>query len=260
MNRITEKFRNLQKDGKKAFIGFITSGDPNLRKTVDFALALENAGVDILELGVPFSDPVAEGVVIQSASERALSNGIKIDNIFEMTAELRERTQIPLLYMLYINSIYVYGKEKFFQNCQRVGVDGVIIPDLPFEEQGEVAEAAARYGVFNISLVAPTSKERIAKIAANAEGFIYCVSSGGVTGVRKDFTTDFGEFSEEIRKHAKVPIAVGFGISDPETAKKLSLYFDGVIMGSAFVRLIAEHGADAAGYISELAKNVRGAL
>lgn len=260
MNRIDAKFEKLRKEGRKAFIAFITSGDPNVALTYEYVLELEKNGVDILELGVPFSDPVAEGPVIQDASERALIEGIKIDDIFELVRRVRTKTEMPLTFMIYMNCIYHYGKERFFENCRKVGLDGVIIPDLPFEEQWEVSGLAKKYGVYSIFLISPTSQERIKEIAEEAEGFIYFVSSKGVTGMRNSFSTDFEEFSNEIKKYSKVPVAVGFGISNSKQAKELSAYFDGIIMGSAFVNLIAEHEKDAGKYIAELAAEVRAAM
>jgi tryptophan synthase alpha chain len=257
-NRIDKKFNEL--NGKKAFIAFITSGDPSLEATVEFALALEEAGVDILELGVPFSDPVAEGPVIQAASERALKAGAKTDLVFDMVKKLRQKTDMPLLFMMYMNCIYVYGTEKFFKNCRDAGIDGVIVPDLPFEEQWEVKEASEKYGVHSILLLAPTSEGRIKKIASAAKGFLYCVSSRGVTGTRSAFTTDFEAFSSEIKKYSTAPAVVGFGISSPAQAKELSVYFDGVIMGSAFVKIIEEYGKDAAKHLKRLASETRAAI
>jgi len=259
-NRIDLKFNELKQKNKKAFIAFITSGDPTLDMTYEFALALFEAGVDILELGVPFSDPVAEGPVIQAASERALKAGAKIDLIFETVKKLRQKTDMPLLFMMYMNCIYVYGTERFFKNCCDAGIDGVIIPDLPFEERWEVCDIAEKYNIYNIYLLAPTSEGRIKEIAGNAKGFLYCVSSRGVTGTRSAFTTDFASFSSEVKKYAPVPAAVGFGISNPGQAKELSRYFDGVIMGSAFVKIIEEYGAGAAEHIKRLAAQTRAAI
>lgn len=260
INRIDQKFNELKEKNKKALIVFITSGDPDLNSTYEFALQLEESGADIIELGVPFSDPVAEGPVIQAASERALKEGVKIDSIFDMVKKLRKKTDIPLLFMMYVNCIYVYGAERFFSNCRDAGIDGVIIPDLPFEEQGEISDTADKYGIHSILLIAPTSEERIKKIASNARGFLYCVSSSGVTGTRNSFNTDFEYFSGEINKHTASPTAVGFGISGPEQARMLSKYFDGVIMGSAFVKIIEKYGTESKEHIGKLAKEVRQAL
>jgi len=259
-NRIDVKFKELKEKNRKAFIAFITSGDPSLESTLKFAPLLEEAGVDILELGVPFSDPVAEGPVIQKASERALKAGFKTDSLFDMVKKLREKTEMPLLFMMYMNCIYVYGTEKFFKNCHDAGIDGVIVPDLPFEEQWEIEDIASEYGVHSIVLAAPTSEGRIHEIASKAKGFLYCVSSRGVTGTRSAFSTDFDSFSAEIKKYSQTPAAVGFGISNPAQAKELSKYFDGIIMGSAFVKIIEEHGANAGAYLKKLAAETRSAL
>ncbi|MDR1688707.1 MAG: tryptophan synthase subunit alpha [Clostridiales bacterium] len=259
-NRIDLKFKNLKELGKKAFIAFITAGDPSLAKTEEFALVLEESGVDILELGIPFSDPVAEGPVIQAASERALNAGTKIDSVFETVKKIRAKSEMPILFMMYANCIYVYGKERFFANCAKTGVDGVIVPDLPLEEQWEIKDLAQSNGVHNILLAAPTSDERIEKIASQANGFLYCVSSSGVTGTRSSFSTDFEKFSSEIKKHCAVPAAVGFGVSSPEQARELGKYFDGVIIGSAFVKIIEKYADNSARYLKEFAEGIRKVL
>lgn len=259
-NRIDLKFKELEEKNKKAFIAFITSGDPSLESTYEFALELEKSGVDILELGVPFSDPVAEGEVIQAASERALKAGVKIDSILEIVRRLRQKMEMPLLFMMYINCIYAYGVEEFFRNCSEAGIDGVIVPDLPYEEQWEIKDIADKYAVHSILLIAPTSADRIKKIATESNGFLYCVSSGGVTGTRSSFATDFENFSSEIKKYCASYTAVGFGISNPEQAADLSKYFDGIIIGSAFVRIIAKYGSDSHKHLGEFAREVRAAI
>lgn len=237
-DRIGEMFAKQKQAGKKALITFVTAGDPDIAATEKLVLAMEQAGADLVELGVPFSDPVAEGPVIQGANIRALSNGLKIDGVFGAVEHLRGKTQVPLVFLMYINSIFNYGKEKFFQRCRETGVDGVIIPDLPFEEKGEVSKQAADNGIKLISLVAPTSHDRIRKIAEQAEGFLYCVSSLGVTGTRSSFQTDFEAFFSQINHYTTVPTALGFGISSAEQAHKLKQYADGIIVGSAIVRLV----------------------
>lgn len=237
-DRIGEMFARQKQAGKKALITFVTAGDPDIATTEKLVLAMEQSGADLVELGVPFSDPVAEGPVIQAANIRALSNGLKIDGVFGAVERLREKTQIPLVFLMYINSIFNYGKDKFFQRCRETGVDGVIIPDLPYEEKDEVSAQAAENGVKPISLVAPTSHERIQKIAEQAEGFLYCVSSLGVTGTRSSFKTDFEAFFSLINQHTAAPTALGFGISSPEQARELKQYADGIIVGSAIVRLV----------------------
>ena len=261
-DRIAEMFEKNKLKGRKSLLTFVTAGDPDLETTKRLVLKMEEAGADLIEFGVPFSDPVAEGPVIQEANIRALSNGLRIDYIFGAVAELRQKTQVPLVFLMYINSIFNYKINRFFNRCAQTGVDGVIIPDLPYEEKGEVADVAKEFGIKIISLVAPTSHERIKKIAAGAEGFLYCVSSLGVTGVRSDFNTNFDEFFSEINKAVKVPTAIGFGISTPEQAKTLRGYADGVIVGSAIVRLVgnAQNADEAVMNVGKFVKSLRLAI
>ena len=230
----------------KAFIPFITAGDPSLEKTKEFILEMERAGADLIEVGIPFSDPIAEGIVIQEADIRALAAGTTTDKIFDMVLELREETQIPLVFMTYLNPVFHYGYEKFFSRCQEVGVDGIIIPDLPFEEKGELEEIAAVKGVDVISMIAPTSEERIQNIAKNARGFIYVVSSMGVTGMRSEIKTDLNALLSSIKKATDVPACVGFGIHSPEQAAEVARVADGVIVGSAIVKMAEQYGGHAA--------------
>lgn len=237
-DRIAQMFAARKAQGKKALITFVTSGDPDIGITEKLVLAMEKAGADLIELGVPFSDPVAEGPVIQGANIRALSKGLHTDDIFTMVGRLRRQTQMPLVFMMYINCIFKYGTERFFRNCAAEGVDGVIVPDLPYEEKDEIAGTARQYGVKAISLVAPTSHDRIARIAGDAEGFLYCVSSLGVTGMRSQFSTDFEDFFAHINAAVHVPTALGFGISGPEQVRALKKYADGLIVGSAIVRRV----------------------
>lgn len=260
MNRIDEKFKELKEKNKKALITFITSGDAGYETSEKCIEKMEESGADLIELGVPFSDPIAEGPVIQAASARAIKEGTTLAGIFEMVKRIRKKTQIPLLLMMYINSIYRFGKEKFFSLCKECGIDGVIVPDLPYEEKDEIQSFADEYGVYNISLIAPTSKDRISIIASNATGFIYCVSSTGVTGMRSKFTTDFDDFTSHIKNSAKVPTAIGFGIANPETAKKMSQYADGVIVGSAIVNIIAEKREKAPEFVYNFVKSLRDGL
>lgn len=260
VNRIDQKFADLKAAGKKALIPFITAGDSSLCLTEQLVLSLEKAGADLIELGVPFSDPIAEGPVIQAASERALAGGVTLVSIFELVKRLRTKTQIPILLMLYLNSIFGFGTERFFTLCLESGVDGVIVPDMPYEEREEIEPMAERFGVHSIRLLAPTSGERIEKIASGAKGFLYCVSSTGVTGVRNTFETDFGEFFGQIKQHAQVPCAVGFGISAPEQACKMKQYCDGVIVGSAIVKLVEEYAGHAEPHVYDFARSLRDAL
>ena len=237
MNKIEMAFKE-----KKAFIAFITGGDPDIETTEKLIIAMAQAGVDIIEIGIPFSDPVAEGIVIQEADERALTNGCTVDKLFEMVKRIRDKVETPLLFMSYVNPIFVYGKERFMLNCKSCGIDGVIVPDLPYEEKDELEVECKKYGITQISMIAPTSGERIDTIAKNAEGFIYCVSSLGVTGVRGEINTSIADLIKNIKKISTTPCAVGFGISTPEQAKEMAEISDGVIVGSAIVKLIAEHG------------------
>lgn len=260
MNRIDQKFKRLKQNNQKALITFVTCGDPNLEITEQLVLEMEHSGADIIELGIPFSDPVAEGSVIQQASLRALKNGTTLVQIFEMVKRLRKTVQIPLLMMMYINTIFRFGTERFFSLCQECGIDGVIVPDMPYEERDEIQEFADRAGVYSISLVAPTSQERIQMIAQQSQGFLYCVSSVGVTGMRREFSTDFEAFFGTIRKYAKVPTAVGFGISSPEQAKKMKDYCDGVIVGSAIVQKVGDFGEQAVKPVGEFVKSLKAVL
>ena len=254
-NRISEAFAK-----GKAFIPFITCGDPSLEITEQLVYAMEEAGADLIELGIPFSDPTAEGPVIQRASERSLRNGTTLVGIFDLVRRLRKETDVPLLLMMYLNTIFRFGTDRFFALCEECGIDGVIVPDIPFEEKDEIQGVATAHGVDNISLVTPTSHDRIAMIAKEAEGFLYCVSSIGVTGTRSEFTTDFDEFFGVIKKNATIPCAEGFGISGPEQAKKMSTYCDGVIVGSAIVKLISQYGKESSEKVYEFTKSLRDAL
>lgn len=232
---------------KKAFIPFITAGDQGIGTTEKYIRTMAKAGASLIEIGIPFSDPVAEGPVIQAASERALSTGITTDDIFDMVQRLRtgvEALTIPLVFMTYLNPIYVYGVESFMKRCEEVGVQGVIVPDCPFEEKGELSNYAKAHAVSVISLIAPTSEQRIKDIAADAEGFVYCVSSLGVTGMRSDIKTDIASIVQQIRQYTDIPVAVGFGISTPDQAKAMAALSDGAIVGSAIVKQIGEWGTD----------------
>ncbi len=260
MNRIDRKFAELKAKGEKALIPFVTAGDPDLETTERLVPALFAAGADLVELGVPFSDPVAEGPVIQRASRRALDGGVTLAKIFDLIRRLRAKTDGPLLLMLYMNSIFRPGTDLFFRRCAETGVDGVIVPDLPYEERGEIQGAAERNGVYPIRMVAPTSHDRIAKIAAGAKGFLYCVSSTGVTGTRSRFTTDFDSFFGAVKRSAKIPCAVGFGISGPEQAKAMASYCDGVIVGSAVVKIVEREKRAAAAPVAEFVRSLKSAV
>ena len=255
MSNIRSAFRN-----GKAFIPFITCGDPDLETTAKIVRAAAEHGADLIELGIPFSDPTAEGPVIQGANLRALSGGVTTDKIFDLVAELRKDVKIPMVFMTYANVVFSYDAERFMARCCETGIGGVILPDLPFEEKDEFSAVAKQYGIDLISLIAPTSADRIAMIAKEADGFIYVVSSLGVTGVRSEITTNIGDIVEVIRQNTDTPCAVGFGISEPEQAAKMASLSDGAIVGSAIIRIIEKYGRDAAPYVGEYVKRMKDAV
>ncbi len=244
----------------KAFIAFITCGDPDIETTKRCVLSAAENGADLIELGIPFSDPTAEGPVIQEANMRALSNGITTDMIFEMVRDLRKVTDIPMVFMTYANVVFSYGTERFMSACRDTRMDGLILPDVPFEEKDDFAPAAMEYGIDLISLIAPTSEGRTAMIAREAKGFIYLVSSLGVTGERKDIDTDLERIIKVIKENTELPVAVGFGISVPEQAGKMAAISDGVIVGSAIVRIIGEKGKDSPEYVGEYIRRMKAAV
>ena len=237
MNRLAKAF-----DGQKALIAFITGGDPDMETTEQLILAMAEAGADVIEIGIPFSDPVAEGAVIQAADMRALAGGCTTDTLFDMVKRVRPKTDVPLLFMTYINPVYSYGKGRFLANCAACGMDGLIVPDLPFEEKDELAGECEKRAIPLISFIAPTSGDRARTIAREAEGFLYCVSSLGVTGVRGEIGTDISRLIAEVREASSIPCAIGFGISTPGQARDMAKLSDGVIVGSAIVKIVAEHG------------------
>ena len=255
MSEIAAAFQN-----GKAFIPFITCGDPDLETTGKAVRAAAENGADLIELGIPFSDPTAEGPVIQGANLRALQGGITTDRIFLFVKELRTDVTIPMVFMTYANVVYSYGAEKFISTCREIGIDGLILPDLPFEEKDEFLPLCHKYEVDLISLIAPTSEQRIAMIAKEAEGFIYIVSSLGVTGVRSEIKTDLASIVKAVRQNSPVPCAIGFGISTPEQAKKMADLSDGAIVGSAIIKLLAKYGKDAPPYIGEYVKEMKDAI
>ena len=255
MNRIAKAFEN-----KKAFIPFITLGDPDIATSEAVIREAAKNGADLIELGIPFSDPTAEGPVIQAGSDRALKGGMTTDKAFELVRVLRKDIDLPFVFMTYCNVVFSCGAERFMKRCKDTGVDGLILPDLPFEEKAEFLTECREYGVKLISLIAPTSGERIAMIAKEAEGFIYLVSSLGVTGVRNEITTDLKSIVEVIRKNTGVPCAIGFGISTPEQAAQMASIADGVIVGSAIVKLLEKYGKDAPGYVGEYVRRMKEAV
>ena len=244
----------------KAFIAFITCGDPDLETTARAVRAAAENGADLIELGIPFSDPTAEGSVIQGANLRALNGGITTDKIFAFVKELRKDVTVPMVFMTYANVVFSYGAKKFISACREIEIDGLILPDLPFEEKEEFHPICSQYGVDLISLIAPTSKNRIAMIAKEAEGFLYCVSSLGVTGVRKQITTNIGEMIEKVREVTDIPCAVGFGIAEPGQAKEMASLSDGAIVGSAIVKIVAKYGEDCVPYVAEYVKKMKAAV
>ena len=255
MSNIASAFKN-----GKAFIPYIACGDPDLETTAALVSEMAGQGADLIELGIPFSDPTAEGPVIQQASLRALNAGTTTDKIFNMVRELRKDVKVPMVFMTYANVVFSYGTEKFLSECENAGMDGLILPDVPWEEKEDFAPACAEHGLDLISLIAPTSKDRIAKIAREAKGFVYIVSSLGVTGVRQEITTDIGSLVRVIRENTNIPCAVGFGISTPEQAKTMSREADGVIVGSAIVKIIAQHGRDCVKPVGEYVKSMKDAV
>lgn len=255
MSRIETAF-----DHGKAFISFITCGDPDLETTEKLLPCLEAAGADLIELGIPFSDPSAEGPVIQAASQRALARGVTTDKIFAMVERARDKVKVPLVFMTYANLVFSYGIEDFVRRAKEVGIEGLILPDVPYEEKEEFEEICQKYQLGFISLIAPTSGERIPMIAREAQGFIYCVSSLGVTGVRDSITEDIRAMVSQVRQVSSVPVAVGFGISSPEEAKRMAAAADGVIVGSAIVKIIAEYGRDSLPHVAAYVKAMKKAI
>jgi tryptophan synthase alpha chain len=253
MNRIDLKFKNLKNKGEKAMISFITAGDPDFKITEELVYGMEEAGADIIELGIPYSDPIADGVTIQKSSARALKNGTTISKIMQCVKSIRVNTEIPLVYLVYYNSVFKYGINRFIEECQKSGIDGIIIPDLPIEERKEILNIADKFEIALIPLIAPTSKERIEKIVTNASGFIYCVSTNGVTGTRSEIDTDIKAYMDTVSKFTDIPRAIGFGISSAKMAKELKEYCDGIIVGSAIVKKV-----DETENTEEMLKNVKG--
>jgi tryptophan synthase alpha chain len=256
MSKIQNAFRN-----GKAFIAFITCGDPDLDTTAALVRAMAQNGADLIELGIPFSDPTAEGPVIQAANERALTQGVTTDRIFDMVRDLRRDVSVPLAFMTYANVVFSYGIERFLTTAAEVGMDGLILPDVPYEEKEEFAPACRAAGIDWISLIAPTSQGRITKIAGEAQGFVYCVSSLGVTGTRSRISTDIGAMVRLVREaNPHIPCAVGFGVSTPEQAAAMANNADGVIVGSAIVKLVAQYGRDAVPHVAQYIRSMKAAI
>ena len=244
----------------KAFIPFITCGDPDLATTAAAVRAAVENGADLIELGIPFSDPTAEGPVIQGANLRALRGGVTTDKVFDLVRDLRRDVTVPMVFMTYANVVFSYGPERFMAACRDTGIDGLILPDLPFEEKGEFRPLCRQYGVDLISLIAPTSENRIAMIAGEAEGFLYIVSSLGVTGTRSEIKTDLRSIVEVVRQNTDIPCAIGFGISTPEQAKAMAAISDGAIVGSAIIKLLEKYGKDAPVHVGDYVRAMKNAL
>lgn len=255
MNKIRQAFEH-----GKAFIPFITCGDPSLEITEQLVYAMEKAGADLIELGIPFSDPTAEGPVIQEADLRALNGDVTTDSIFHMVKNIRKNSQVPIVFMTYANVVFSYGTERFMEQAAECGIDGLILPDVPFEEKEEFDTVCEKYGICLISMIAPTSHDRIRMIAKEAKGFVYCVSSLGVTGTRSEITTDIGAMVKLVKEVSDIPCAVGFGISTPEQAAKMATLSDGAIVGSAIVKLCGKYGADCVPHVSEYVKQMKDAV
>lgn len=260
-NRIEQKFKELAAKNNKGLITYVTAGDPDLETTVRLAETMAQTGADFIELGIPFSDPVADGPAIQKASYRALSKGVRVSGIIEAAAQIRSRIQTPLIFMTYYNPVLQYGLERFGQDAARAGVDGLIVPDLPCEEAGPLLRAADAAGLALIPLVAPTTPEkRLKRIAASARGFVYCVSVTGVTGVRESIDTDLARFTGRVREQIRLPRAIGFGIAGPRQAALVAPFCEAVVVGSAIVNLVAEGGAAAFAGVARLTSEIKAAL
>lgn len=255
MSRIKSAFEN-----KKAFIAFVTGGDPDLETTEALIPQMAEAGADLIEIGIPFSDPIAEGIIIQEADVRALKAQTTTDKLFEMVKRVRAKVEIPLVFMTYMNPVYTYGTEKFMKKCAECGIDGVIIPDVPFEERGEVKDICEAQGVELISMIVPASKERINMIAKEAKGFLYCMSSLGVTGVKGQITTNIKEMVDQVKEVSDIPCAIGFGISTPVQAKEMAAVSDGAIVGSAIVKIIAQYGKNCINPVCTYVKEMKAAV
>lgn len=255
MSKIADAFKN-----KKAFIGFITAGDPDLETTKAIIKKMEQGGCSLIEVGIPFSDPIAEGPVIQNANIRALKNHVTTDDVFKMLEEIKDEVSIPMVFMTYLNVLFRYGYDRFLKKSKEVGISGVIIPDMPYEEKGELQNVAENYGIEVVSLIAPTSEDRIKTIARDAEGFIYTVSSLGLTGMRNEITTDLAQITAAIREVTDIPVAIGFGINTPEQAHKYCEIADGVIVGSAIVKIIEQYGTSAPDKVYDYVKSMTDAI
>lgn len=253
MSRIAAAF-----EGKKPLIALITGGDPDIRTTRKLIFALEEAGADMIIVGVPFSDPVAESTLLQQAEARSLANGCTTLKLFEMMKAIHKRLVVPILFMTYMNPVFRYGKELFIECCKEYGIEGLIIPDLPFEERDEIKDECIKYDITLISMIAPSKDERIEKIAAGAEGFLYCISSMGAVGMHNEMSTNVANMIQTVRRVSKIPCVVGFGISTAEHVRRAMEISDGVVVGSAIVRIVAEHGEDSPDRVKEFVAQLKG--
>lgn len=256
MNRIDLAFNKLKEENRKALIPFIANGDPSIEETVATILNLEKAGASIVEIGIPFSDPLADGPVIQESYNRALAAGIKVKDIFTTGKKVREKSEVPLIIMVYFNLVYHYGVDRFLTDAGKAGFDGLIVPDIPLEERGQLKEKCEAEGVYLIPLVAPTSKERIKKITTDAKGFVYCVSSNGTTGERSKLSANITEYLDTVRESTDAPICLGFGISSRAVVKEVKEYCDGVIIGSAVVRRLSENRDNTYDFIADISEEL----
>jgi tryptophan synthase alpha chain len=257
-SRISGRFAKLKEEGRKAFIPYIVAGDPSLEKTKEVVFLFEECGADIIELGVPFSDPLADGPTIQRAAERALLNGVTLREVISLVRELRQSTQIPLVLMTYYNPVFKYGLEAFVEDAVNAGVDGVIIPDLPPDEASDLIRLSRKAGLDTIFLLAPTStEERIRKVAQSSRGFLYYVSMTGITGSGLRLDGSMGVLLAAIRKHTDIPISVGFGVSVPEEASAVAKMADGVIVGSAIVKKLRESPEHLKEFLTDLRRAIQ---
>lgn len=255
MNRIEQAFHD-----KKALIAFITGGDPDLDATKELMLTMQQAGADLIEIGIPFSDPIAEGPVMQKANIRALTGGTTTKALFSMLKEARGNMRIPIVLITYFNSIFKFGTEEFMRNCKEAGVDGVIVPDLPYEEKGELTDSAKKYGVIYISMITPDEKERAVMIAKEAHGFLCCIPSHGVTETPDQIQSGFERFMADIKNAADIPCVINYGVESPEQAKKMAQASNGVIVDDAIVNLIAKHGKNSVKPIMRLIDALKKAI
>jgi tryptophan synthase alpha chain len=257
-----KKIQDVFKNNNKALIAYLTLGDPNLKISEQYVLDLAKGGADIIELGIPFSDPVADGETIANANKRALSNGdknVNINNLFKSVANIRKQINTPLVWLSYINPIFRYGYKKFFKTCAKYQINGVIIPDMPYKEQGEIKKYVNKYNIDIITLISPTSKNRIKLLSKNAKGFVYAVSSLGVTGVRDNITTNTKQFAKDIKENTNTPIAIGFGISTKKQVCEMVQDYDGVIVGSGIVKIIEKHKDKASPYLIKYLQELKSA-